>query len=410
MSIAMLLKIFSDCCLCFAIVDSGALRHDCSLLIPALICALSAAVATFCEEKGWTAIRKACGLLPLTSLLLAGTPAQMTILLFPLSYTMLVIFRGRLELEYYSFRHTFLKTLTLAAVVYVLASACAILLNGNDRVTTTIDPDIVLRYGLMHLLCGVTLQRQLRLGIGRRSAGGGQQLISLLTAVLVISVAFVAVEPLLFQGFANAFRTLLSVVVMPMMYAAEGATRVIRKMEQTIQQAKPSVDSTETSGSAGAAVSNGAASADTQPVEAESAANLDYIWLIVAAVFAVVAVVILIYSYKKQQQQLALEQKVGYVDGRPKKKKVPASSARSRVRQIYREFLKTEKTRGMRLKISDTSASVLARISPRTNDAGAAQLRQIYLSARYDDRRQVDKTQVEQARQALKASHQKQGG
>lgn len=409
MSIAMLLKIFSDCCLCFAIVGSGALQHDYSLLIPALICALSVALATFCEEKGWTAVRKFCALLPLSSLLLAGEPSQMIVLIFPLGYTMLVILRGQLELEYYSFRHSFLKSLTLVAVVYVVAGACAVILNGNERVTTTIDPDMVLRFGLMHLLCGITLQRQLRLGLGKRSAGGGRQLASLLMAVLVISVAFVAVEPMLFQRFASSFRTLLSVAMMPLMYAAEGATKIVLKMEQTLSQARPPVNDTDTVESAGGAFSNGGVVQDTEPVP-EPATNTDYIWLLIAGLFAVAAVAILLYSYKKQQQQMALEQQVGFVDGRPKKKKAPVSSARTRVRQIYREFLKTEKTRGMRLKISDTSASVLARISPRTDEAGAVKLRQIYLSARYDDRNQIDKSQVEQARLALKAAHQKQGG
>lgn len=409
MSIAMLLKIFSDCCLCFAIVDSGGLQHEYSLLIPALICALSAAIAAFFEERNWTGARKLCALLPLSCLLLAGAPTQMTVLLFPVGYTVLVILRGRMELEYYSFRHSFLKSLILAAVVYVVACACSALLNGTDKVTATIKPDVVLRYGLMHLLCGVALQRQLRLGLGRRSAGGGRQMMGLLTAAPVISVSFVVVEPLLFKGFASSFRTLMSVVMMPLMYVVDGAGKVIVKMEQVMQQAKPPEGNTDSEVVGSGAISGNLGQTQMPEEPTEMPSNVDYIWLIIAAVFAVVAVILLIYSYRKQHQQLAMEQTMGYVDGRPKKQKISASSPRMRVRQIYREFLKTEKNRGMRLKISDTSESVLARISPRTEEEGAARLRQIYLSARYDDRRKIDRSQVEQAKQALKAAQQKGG-
>lgn len=409
MSIAMLLKIFSDCCLCFAIVDSGGLQHEYSLLIPALICAVAAAIATFLEERNWPWARKLCALLPLSCLLLAGEPTQMTVLIFPVGYTVLVILRGRMELEYYSFRHSFLKSLTLAAMVYVVACACSALLNGTDKVTTTIEPDVVLRYGLMHLLCGVALQRQLRLGLGRRSAGGGRQMVGLLTAALVISVSFVVVEPLLFERFADSCRTLMSVVLLPMMYAVKGASQAIIKMNQIVQQAKPSEGNTNSEAVDGGAISGNLGQNQMPEEPAEMPGNVDYIWLAIAVVFAVVAVIVLIYSYRKQQQQLAMEQTVGRVDGRPKKQKISTASPRMRVRQIYREFLKTEKNRGMRLKISDTSESVLARISPRTEEEGAARLRQIYLAARYDDRREVDRSQVEQAKQAWKAAQQKGG-
>lgn len=61
----------------------------------------------------------------------------------------------------------------------------------------------------------------------------------------------------------------------------------------------------------------------------------------------------------------------------------------------------------MKLRRSDTSADVLERISPETHPESAAQLRQIYLQVRYDDRKSVSRSQVELAKLALKNSHQK---
>lgn len=101
MTVAMLLKIFSDCCICFAVLGSGVLPYEGSLVFPALICGLSAAVATFFCEKRWAWARRLCALLPLSCLLLAREPNQMVILIVPIAYTGFVILRGKLELEYY---------------------------------------------------------------------------------------------------------------------------------------------------------------------------------------------------------------------------------------------------------------------------------------------------------------------
>ena len=73
MSIAILLKIFSDCCLIFAILCAGPVSLAVPALIPALICGIAAALATFCEDKGWSALCKLCAALPLCCVLLGGS-------------------------------------------------------------------------------------------------------------------------------------------------------------------------------------------------------------------------------------------------------------------------------------------------------------------------------------------------
>jgi hypothetical protein len=58
----------------------------------------------------------------------------------------------------------------------------------------------------------------------------------------------------------------------------------------------------------------------------------------------------------------------------------------------------------MKLRSSDTSADVQARIHKDTDGPSADDLRGVYLAARYDDRQGVSRSQVERAKRALKGT------
>ena len=54
MSVLMILKIFSDCCICFALLASGPVVFSLPPLIPALICGIAAGCGCFFSQKNWT--------------------------------------------------------------------------------------------------------------------------------------------------------------------------------------------------------------------------------------------------------------------------------------------------------------------------------------------------------------------
>ena len=85
-----------------------------------------------------------------------------------------------------------------------------------------------------------------------------------------------------------------------------------------------------------------------------------------------------------------------------KKKSFVYRSNREKVRQTYRKFLAHERTGGLKLKKSYTTADILSRISPSTDRAAAAKLREIYLLARYDEEGEITRSQADAAREALK--------
>ena len=121
MSAMMILKIFSDCCICFAILGSGPVVFAVPLLLPALGCGIAAGIAAFFDRKGWNVLRRICCVLPLGCLLLAEGTGQFLILAVPAVYTAAVILRGELELEYSSYRHFFVRSLVLLGAVYLIS-------------------------------------------------------------------------------------------------------------------------------------------------------------------------------------------------------------------------------------------------------------------------------------------------
>lgn len=403
MSIAMVLKIFSDCCVCFAILGSGPVQFDLPLLVPALLCGIAAGIASLFQEKGWAAASRMCALLPLLCLLLAESGQQALVLAVPAIYTALVILRGKLELEYYSYRRFFLQSLVLVGAAYLIVNIWIFLARATNEPQPDLDGSVILRYGLVHLFCGVVLQRQLRLGVGYRSEGGRRQMSMLLGTVGAVVLAFVLAEPLLREYAAVLMKYVLTVAVTPVMLLIELLTWVIRLFEKKQPDQQVTDATAEVSGEGAV---NPVGDAIGQTVERPDAITPDptFGWVGLVVILLLVAAVILYRSFQKRRAAGDPGEIAGRVVTPPKKKRASALSNRYRVRQLYREFLRVEKGWGLKLKICDTSADILQRIHPETDKPSANALRQVYLAARYDDRQNISRSQVSEARRALKGT------
>lgn len=407
MSLAMVLKIFSDCCVCFALLGSGPVQFEVPLLIPALLYGVVAGLATFAEEKGWTALRWLCGLLPFGCLWLGSGTGQVLVLAVPAAYTALVIFRNKLELEYYAYRRFFKQSLMLLGGAYLLVNVWLFLLQITNDTAPALDPSVIMRYGLVHLLCGIVLQRQLRLGVGNRAAGGKQQMATMLGVAGAIVVGFVLAEPLLRKGIGTLLRSAFSLLIMPLVFLVEAVVNFIGSLKST-QEDKESWDAfMEHLQNEGLAWGNGAGQGQPRP-PAEGWMDLNQLWVLLMVVILLIAGVLVLRTFRKRRNSAETGVVLTRVMATPKKKKTSVLSNRGRVRQTYREFLRMEKNLGMKLRISDTSGDVLERIHKDTDRDCASDLRNVYLQARYDDRQTITRSQVEQAKRALKAARMKQ--
>ena len=404
MSVLMILKIFSDCCICFALLASGPVEFSVPLLIPALICALSAGIGSFCSQKGWTFPRILCACLPFASLALADGRMQSLLLAIPAAYTALVILRNQLVLEYYVYRRFLIHSLLVLGGAYTLLQVWLFLAQITNDAAPILSPGVILRYGLVHLLCGIVLQRQLRLGVGYKAEGNRRQLVTLLGTGGAIAAGFLIAEPLLRQGVGLIAKAAITILTTPILLLYE----LLVKLMAAIHRYGGSEKSWEAFLNELEKHGIGSSDSSYQPELPSQREPLDpsVLWAVLIGIVLLVLAAILLHSFLKNRADAVANETVARVVPPPKKKKTPPLSNRNRVRQLYRDFLRVENGKGLQLKCSDTSADVHSRLHPNTDAESAQSLRQIYLKARYDDRSNISRIQVEQAKQALRGTRQ----
>jgi hypothetical protein len=405
MSVLMILKIFSDCCICFALLASGPMEFYLPLLIPALICGIAAGIGSFCSQKDWTFPRIVSAFLPFACLFLAESTAETAIFAIPAAYTAFVILRNQLDLEYYGYRRFFISSLFVLGGAYTLLNVWIFLTQITNDVAPILSPGEILRYGLVHLLCGIVLQRQLRLGVGYKAEGNRRQLVVLLSTGGAIAVGFVAAEPLLRKGVGVLLQTIVTVLMTPFVLLFELFAKFLEAIKDLGGEEK-SWENFQDHMQEVLGPQEGLLFGPQPLPPTQEELDPATIWAVLIGIVLVVLAVILVRSFLKNRGDSDSKQTVSRLTPPPKKKKAPPLSNRNRVRQLYRDFLRTENGKGLKLKCSDTSTDVQHRLHPNTNAESAEDLRQIYLQARYDDRANITRSQVEQAKQALKGTRQ----
>lgn len=400
-SIWMILKVFGDICVCFAILAAfpGYFTHSYSLFWPALLCSGGVGIASVLNEFGKNRLRWLGILLPLASLLLPDGSEELRILLPAIVYAAVVIFRGQFELEYYSYRQYFTHSMMLLAGLYLLLCAFSVLESVADDGMRTIEAQETLRYGLVYLLTGVLLLRQLRLGLVSRSQGSRGQMIVMVATTGLVILAFLAAEPLLRQGATALFKAVLTLLFSVIMYLLNGFGSLLNQVEiQTMNdqvQAHRENSDTPFMGPVVQYIQQATRFGPDEP---------SYWWVTLVVIVLVVAMFLLLKSFRRRGSQPMSHETVATVIAPDYGRKDSRRSNRGKVRHYYREFLRMERKRGVKLRKNYTTEDILQRISDDTNPAAAAELRQIYLHARYDEEHEVTPEQVEAAKNALRRS------
>ena len=404
MSLIMLLKIFSDCCVIFAIISTAPIQFHFPLLLCALVCGIAACLATVFEEKNHSLLRRLCALLPLGCLLLTKGELELALTLVPVGYTAITILRGKLELEYSGYTRFFVRTLWLLGGIWVVCGWWNAMTNAftSSETAARLEIATLMRYGLIHALCGVVVQRRLRLGRNGWATDGRGQVLTLVGTAGLIAGSFLLSEPMLRQGVVKVMRGITMAAVASMLWVLQQINRLLlllrkedglKEMEDlTSEKREQQIEILQEKLPA------------AKPVDLFQGIDTNTVLIVLVGLLLVVAVVLMVFSFGKRRAQVDAGEQIERIKPAAKKKKTIRRSNRGKVRQYYRDFLRLEKNLGMKIKNSDTSRDVLSRIDTNTDRASAEALRQVYLSARYDDRGNISARQVEQAKQALKGT------
>lgn len=410
MSTWMFWKLFGDACLYFSVI--GALPtlfvHDASFLWPALLCGIGGAAASWLSNRGKGNVSGLAVLIPLLGLLFADQPVELLSLIPPVIYTLIVILRGDFALEYLSFRDFFRKSMIAWVIFFVLLFLACTVENITQTWRRSLAFEETLEMGVFYAVCGVILQRQLRLGNDGSSEDRKRNSIqsaAVLGGTGAVVLSFWAFQQFLAEhakGFMNALgELLLYICTLPLTLIVWILAPLIEEMTGFYEETQPPSESTEETLEHIVTV---AAGETTEPVANAVDGGTGYPWWLVVLILSLLLILLLVglKLYRKKAADNALPQSFAKADRPERRSAENGSSNRAKVRRYYREHLKLEQRRGMRLGTNQTSADILEKISDSTDEKAAAALRQVYLKARYDDTGSVTNEDVQRAKTAIK--------
>lgn len=401
------LKIFSDCCVMFAILGCcpSLLPYSYPLALSGVVCALAAGIAGYFREKFSGRWFRLCILLLPFTLLSVKSAAEAAILVPAILYTGAVILRGRLDLDYFSFRQYFKRSLILLAVLWGAASLCNYIEDPQGLKEMLVQPANILRYAIAHFICGVALQRQLRLGRQKDSRG---QVVAMMGGTGTVLAGFLAAEPLLRQNAIELLKILFTIAMIPVTAVYEVVVYVIKVMMEDMTSSERYQEAMQEAAGRGA----GTKYNDYQELMnslMENAENTGEFQsaMIVLATGWILALVLMFFVFGRKHMKQNVLLSAETATAKRRREPMIVLNPRARVRQTYRDFLKREKMRGAKIRKDCTTAEILQNLSRNANHAPAAELREIYLHARYDETREVSRAEAEAAKAALRQIHEK---
>ncbi len=407
MSLWIFLKVFGDCCLFFSLMAAfpNIFVHNFTTLWPALLCGLGAALACYLTDAGKGKLRFLAAALPLLSLILADGVMEYVMLAPVLLYTILVIGRGMLGLEYYGFREGFKRSLTIWGLGFGVLWALSYMESASSSDIRVLAWEETLELGMLYILSGVVLLRQLRLGsVGRNK----KQLGYTLGGCAGLAVVIVAVEKVLSLNASSIkdvlMRVFTFIIGLPLrLYAWLVSLLISGDMKMKPTQATTPNGEGSSTGSYGGMISwiQEAAEQVLPPSEEEK-----FPWWLVVLVLMVIggAMIAMILSFRKNTGMVYTSEEVTEAEAPKQEKQEIRRTNRGKIRKYYRDYLKMEQKRGLLIKKHHTSGDVLKGVTAQTDGEAAAQLRELYLIARYDESADITPEQVKLAKDALKRS------
>lgn len=352
------------------------------------------------------AVRIAIALLPALSLLAASGSLQRLILGAVLLFGFALAVSGKNDIYYEDYKLWF----GIPAVPMLLLLVICITEHPDRRAA--------ILFSALYLLLGILILRRKRMGEGVSRAGElvnlgevtgvalGGTLAS--TAAYLVFAALGPLLGLLLLPFDGLFRFLIG-----------GIDRLYRLLTNAGENETETAAEMLT-GEAGEtllpAAETAAAPAERDYAWANAAGKaMLFVFLLALLVFVLFVVYKLIKNVRRPfaenvpSFEKAEEFESGESGRRKRKKKTAAPTNNQRVREIYRKYLACVGRKGVPIVRHTTSKDVMEASAPMTAPGEAGRLREIYIRARYNDELQVDREEVREAEEILKAAKERLG-
>ncbi len=397
------LKVLSDLCLYFAVVGAfpRLFVRDLTFLLPGLCCALAGTLGYVVRERGslrWL------GLVPaLASFLLGDSTMELLLLVPPVIYVGMLLYTGAYGLSYYDYRESFLKMLTGLGIFALMVYAMGYFEGMFGESFDSYDITTVLFYGAIYGFSGVFLLRQLRLGADSRREDrlrNSVQMILVLMVILVLAGGLVAAEDLLHGVVSALFYVVMAAVGLVPMVIHEFIQWFMKDSGREFQETLAALQ-TEHLYTGEVTYPSYTGMQVQQPEEP----GFPWVFAVLVLVVLCVALVYLLRSMQATAKSIQAEAEEEKLEAPASRTKGKPGSNRTRIRKLYRSYLKQQRRQGVKLEANQTSRDILDLAGPQTDKAAAAQLRQLYLKARYDEAHIVTRQEADRAKSALQKAN-----
>lgn len=406
MCLNMFLRVFADTLAIFGLLGCCPilLPYSYSLPLAAMLLGVCAFFSCFLDLRNKKVPSRVCAILPLLTLLLARSLWEMLILAVPILYTCIVILLNRLYPEYYSYRTFFKRSLGILLGVWFAISLTVYLEDPSKTAEQVIDTGHIIRYIILYFICGVVLQRQLRMGTERRSRGDTGQITAMLGSVGAVSLSFVISEPFLREGSFAVLRNLLILIFIPFQYVLEVLSFLVDKLKKMYSSEQYIKERGEGNPDPLTSLNHHLQNVEKREDREVTVYEPEHSpWVMLIAIVAVIIVVLLmVFAFRQLRKRRKNPLTVTRSGEAEKEKSLSRTSNRGKVRQLYREYLHREGKRGVKITKQHTTEDILRRLSDGTDPDAAAELRNIYIRARYDEANDISRSEVNTAKDAMR--------
>ncbi|MBR2894636.1 MAG: hypothetical protein IKC03_03120 [Oscillospiraceae bacterium] len=374
------IKIFCDLCLYAGAATVVALWFSSiGTLFPQILCC-TAGIALAAALENRSSLRYLGVPVAISSLALCTCTAEFIAVFFMVAYCIFVIHRELFALEYDSYTDFFSLSIQILLVTVCFASI-------------NMDWLAMLPYACAYLFGAVFLLRQLRLGSG----SWRDRLLNALTliAILGLGVAVCAAAyfvlllryPVgdLLQWFLSKMLFLLEGFVYIVTYVVYWIATLLRRRRGEEIQVNGSAEGTPE---------------PTEPIPPDAPAGeiLGALFLLLTMIAAVLIGRKLLHLLRKNSLS---GNRTSYTESiRPigERRREKITGNRAKIRAFYRKFLRLVQDRGGEIRPHHTSEDILLTAALMLDAKSSLALRELYLSARYDESNEITDQQVREAK------------
>ncbi|MCR5558107.1 MAG: hypothetical protein K6F75_11185 [Butyrivibrio sp.] len=341
-----------------------------------------------------------CGLLPALGLFTAKSISEIVFTSVILIFYLVLTIDGRNDIYYEDYKYWFGISAVPALVMFVICFT-----------SWPVRPETTVLSGF-YLFFGVLVLRRKRAG-----AGAGVKLRLVNAAELVGVVGIGTLVPALIHTVLSHAEGFFEKALLPIAYIFYGIINFVTWICNHIMEDEMEEATEEASAEVSEILQDLTLQEDAipEPVDVSGYNMVENIIKIIVVLMILVVLTLIMHSIRKVILNMRLEKATnaqeieeGEVDsfsffgkGRKKKKRTLRISNNEKIRQIYKEYLFLVNLYVVDIVRQTTSEDVLEASEGKTDIGKAAQLRELYIKARYHDAKEMSADEVEHARNLL---------